>query len=198
MNTYINLNEKFIIDTKNRMIINKDTGEVFTEDEEVQSLLSTLKKDKAINRSVEKTIRDTWGIKTELDLYYKGWKNNSLFIKIYRTERREYLQKIKLSPNASKMLLYIEGYIEFKTNRLTSEEGGKLTNNVLKSITGLSDVSIKNALNELEKNLIIKRVGVSNSREIYINPYLMCAGDVVLKETIELFEDAGYQPITSF
>lgn len=196
MNSYINLNNKFRLDRENKELINIETGEIYTKQEEIIEILEQLKKDKHFNRDMEKAVRNIWNLKTELELYQQKWKNDSWFIKIYRTERRKFLEYAKLSTNASALLFHLEGYLEFKTNRIATKNGKRFTNKDLQAMTGLSSVTLKHSLNELEDKLIIKRVGKSQSREIYINPYLMCAGNKMSKEIENLFKE--YVPFTPY
>ena len=196
METYINLNDRFKLNRETKELIDVKTGEIYKDENEVKLLLENIKYDKEINRSIEKAIRETFGIKTELELYQLKWKNDSWFIKIYRTERREFLKQAKLSPHATSLLFHMEGYLEFKTNRVAKKCGKRFTNKELCDMVGLSPVTLKNALNELEERLVIKRVGISQQRQIYINPYLMCAGNKMSKEIESLFSE--YIPFTAY
>lgn len=198
MDTYINLGTRFKINKQNKELIDLETGELFTNKDEIEELLKTLKKDKEVNRSVEKTIRNTWGLQTRTDKYYLNWKQGSWFIKIYRTEIREYLETIKLSPHAGLLLIYLQHYIEYGTNKIIKANGANFTNKELQKITGIGRDKLKDSLNELEKKLFIIRRGNGSAREIFFNPYLMCSGNEVLKDVVKLFDNAGYKPITSY
>ena len=198
MDTYINLGTRFKLDKQNKELIDTETGEIHTDKDKIQELLEILKKDKEFNRNMEKTIRNTWGLQTKADKYHLNWKQNSWFIKIYRTEIREYLEIVKLSPHAGLLLVYIQHYIEYGTNRITKTNGTNFTNKELQEVTGISRDKLKDSLNELEKKLFIIRKGNGSAREIFFNPYLICSGNEVLKNVVALFDNAGYKPITPY
>lgn len=190
------IGERYFLDKKEKRLIDYDTGEIYTEKEEIIEWLENRKHEKQEDKSLEKDIRQTFDLPTALELYQQKWKEDSWFIKIYRTERRKSLKQAKLSVNASALLLHMEGYLEYKTNRVATKSGKKLSNKDLQNLVGLSPVTLKKALNELEEKLIIKRVGKSQEREIYINPYLMCAGNQVSKEVEKMFSE--YDPLTPY
>ncbi|MGJ0846601.1 hypothetical protein ACR77J_07925 [Tissierella praeacuta] len=194
METYINLGTRFILNKKDRTLTDTEDGVIYTEAEEIDQLLEKIKNDKEFNRNMEKAIRDTWGLKTELELYQKNWKKNSWFIKVYRTELREYLKKVKLSSNAGLILFYFQPYVEYKTNRIAKPSGESFSNQDIYKLTGLGKDATSKALNELEDKLFIARVGQRQAREIYFNPYLLCSGNEVLKDTVKLFDE--YEHIT--
>ena len=196
MDTYIILGNRYKVNEATGEFLDLETGQVCTEEDEIMSLIKDLKEDKDLINSAIKIIRDKLGLKTELELYQMKWKSDSWFIKIYRTERREFFKKVKLSVNATSLLFHMEGYLEFKTNRVATKEGKRFSNKDLQEMVGLSPTTLKNALNELEEKLIIKRVGESQKRQIYINPYLMCAGNKMSKDIEKLFSD--YKPSTAY
>lgn len=190
------IGERYNLNKETRELTDLQTGEIYTNSEEVKEWYKRRSDEKQMDRDLERDIMTTFDIKTELELYQQKWKNDSWFIKVYRTERREFLKRTKLTVNASALLFQMEGYLEFKTNRVASKTGKRFTNKDLQAMVGISPATLKNALNELEEKLIIKRVGDSQSREIYINPYLMCAGNKMSKDIEELFND--YSPLTPY
>ena len=196
MDTYINLGERFLLDRKEKTLKDLEDGVIYTELEEIDLLLESLRNDKKFNRSMEKAIRDTWGLKTALELYQQNWKDNSWFIKTYRTEMREYKKQVQLSSSAGLVLFYIQDYIEYKTNRIVYKKGKSFTNNELLSLIKISENTLIDALNELEEKKFIKRIGNRRAREIYFNPYLATAGNIIDKEVIKMFDD--YKTITPF
>lgn len=190
------IGERYSLNKLTKELIDLQTGEIYSSEQEVKEWYKRRSDEKRLDRDLERDIIATFGIKTELELYQQRWKNDSWFIKVYRTERREFLKKAKLSVNASALLFQIEGYLEFKTNRVANKNGKRFTNKDLQDMVGISSTTLKNTLNELEDKLIIKRVGDGQSREIYINPYLMCAGNKMSKDIEELFKD--YSPLTPY
>lgn len=193
MDTYINLGTKFKLDKYNRELVNLKTGEVYRSLDDVKHILGRIKYDKEFNRSMERAIRETWGIKTELETYHQKWKSDSWFVKIYRTEMREYKEKIKLSHSAGLVLLYIQDYIEYKTNRIINKNGKPFTNKELASLIGINKNTVADVLNELEHKKFIKRIGNRRAREIYFNPYLATAGNEIDKDTVKMFN--SYEPV---
>ena len=196
MDTYIRLSSRFYYDGKNKELIDMSTGEVHKEAEDIKKVLEILKDDKEFNRSVERQLRKDFGLPTSLEKYRHKWKDDSWFIKIYRTEMREYKKQIQLSPSAGLVLSYIQDYIEYKTNRVANKKGKSFTNKELIQIIKISENTLINALSELESKYFIIRVGNKRAREIYFNPYLATSGNEIEKEVLKMFED--YDPITPF
>ena len=196
MDTYIRLGDKFKLDKKSKELIDIETGQIFRDEKEIIILLDSLRDDKEFNRGMEKSIRDTWDLKTALELYQLRWKDDSWFIKTYRTEMREYKKTTQLTSSAGLLLFYIQDYIEYKTNRIANKKHKSFTNSELSKLVNLSEKTIIKALNELEDKKFIKRIGKSRSREIYFNPYLASAGNEMDKILLNMFDD--YKPITPY
>lgn len=187
MDTYIRLDSRFEFNEHRKELIDTVTGEIYTEKRDVERILCQLKAEKQINKSIEYRMRETWGLETELQKYQLNWKEDSHFIKIYRTEMRGHKNNTKLSNSAGLLLLYIQDYIEYKTNKICKPNKESFTNKELQDLTGLGRDTIITSLNELEEALFIIRVGKGKAREIYFNPYLASAGNEVAKETLDLF-----------
>lgn len=196
MDTYIRLGERFQLDRDGKELIDMETGQIFKDESEIKLLLENFKDDKEFNRHMEKAIRETWGLKTALELYQQKWKDDSWFIKIYRTEMREYKKVTQLTPSAGLLLFYIQDYIEYKTNRIVNKKHKTFTNKELAKLVDLSEKTVIKALNELEEKKFIKRIGKSRSRQIYFNPYLASAGNEMDKILLNMFDD--YNPITAY
>lgn len=190
------LYQRYILDKKEKQIIDKESGEVHTSKEDILNIIENNKAKNREDKIFEKELIKLWNLQPNIEPYQKNWKEKSWFIKIYRTERREFFKQNKLSVNASALLLHIEGYTQYKTNRLAGKQGKDLSNKELQDISGLSPVQLKKALNELEDLHIIKRVGNRQARKIYINPYIISAGNEVLLSTKELFKE--YKPLTPY
>lgn len=193
---YINLGSHFKLNRSKKELISLKTGEIYNKREEVIPIIEQLKKDKQFNQSMERGLRETFELPTGIDLYQYKWKKDCWFIKMYRTEKREYMKQIKLSNDAGLLLVYIENYIEYGTNRIAKEDKSDFTNKELQAISNLGRDKIKKCLNELEDTHFIKRVGNKQARKIYFNPYLVSAGNEVEKNTIKMFDD--YKPITPY
>lgn len=194
MGTYINIGNRYIYNKEDGTTTDLLTGCIYKNKEEIKKLTETTYEE---NKSIQ-ILMEIYDIPQDNSPYYYNWKNKSWFIKIYRTEMREYLKKAKLSSNAGLLLSHIQLYIEYGTNRIVNKDNKTFTNKELQKLTGLNKKNLNKALNELEKKLFIARKGKTKSREIYFNPYLICAGNEVEKDTIKLFKLAGYKPITSY
>ncbi|NBI06625.1 hypothetical protein [Senegalia massiliensis] len=182
------------IDFEDNKIIDIDTGEIVENKSDIKDILKDLDKHIKEDKAVEKEVKKMVGEEQEEIIY--SWKKDCHFIKIYRTELREYVNTIELSPDSRAFLFSIEVYIEFISNRIAFKDGKRINNKDLMKITGLKKKALVYALDELEEKHFIKRVGGTRSREIYCNPHLMCAGDRVYTYTKELFKD--YIPITRY
>ncbi|WP_042681975.1 hypothetical protein [Anaerosalibacter massiliensis] len=179
-------------------LYNKETGEIIEDKEVIINLLKKVSKDKQVDNAKVKEIRRMFDLEEKKEKYWLNWKEDSHFIKIYRTELREYMQTIKLSPDEGLFLFCIQTYVEFQTNRIAKPDGTSFSNKELQELTKLGRDKIKGLLKTLEDKLFIKRVGQRQAREIYFNPYLICSGNEVSKATVNLFKDAGYRPITPY
>lgn len=116
-------------------------------------------------------------------------KENHEFNKVFRVDLREVMQNQGLGKNARLAVGTLIGFITFPTN-LILVDGKAPSNEDLEKLLGLSPVTIKKTLNELEKHEVIKRVKEINQRLIYFNPFLVCAGGVVDVNTYSLFKDS--------
>lgn len=190
------LNERFKWDKKQKELIDTQTGEIYSTLDQIKEWLSKVDIEKQLDNALIKDIKDTYGVKTALQLYQLQWKDDSWFIKIYRTEMREYKKHTKLSSSAGLVLFYLQEYIEYKTNRITNKNGAAFTNKELIKLVNISENTLLKALNELEEKKFIKRIGSKRAREIYFNPYLATSGNEVDKDTIKMFDD--YTPITPY
>ena len=186
-------------DKPSNTIYGKGTGEIIDDKTTIEKAIEDHDKQVKYDKAKKKEFNKKLGKVYKEDTHHFGWKSGKKvqFIKIYRTEMREYKKSIKLSSNAGLLLFYIQDYIEFETNRIAKPDGSTFTNKELQALTGLSDKPLRNALNELEDLFFIKRVGQGKAREIYFNPYLMCSGVAILKEVVDvLFKD--YKPCTAY
>lgn len=175
--------------------INLKTGEILDKNnsvlEEAITNQQSIDKSNKIKQNAIRVIQE----KEELSInHHVNWMKSKHFIKIYRTELREYLKIAELSPHAGLLLLHLQPYIEFKTNKIHIGQVDNISNEYLEKLTNLSKKKIVLSLKELEDKKFIARVGKSQQREIYFNPYLLCSGNVVLKSVAKLFD--GYERIT--
>lgn len=178
-------------------VCHESTGEILDKtDERMDLAIKNQKKIDRLNKAKKKGIRKAQGKIDLSETHHLDWKKKSHFIKIYRTEMREYKKQVKLSPNASILLLYLQDYIEYGSNKVLNTNLENFSNSDISNLTGIGVRTIGNALKELEDMLFIKRLGNSHQREIFVNPYLYCSGNIVLKETAKLFDN--YKPITPY
>ena len=80
-------------------LYNKETGEIIEDKGVIINLLEKVSKDKQVDNAKVKEIRRMFDLEEKKEKYWLNWKEDSHFIKIYRTELREYMQTIKLSPD---------------------------------------------------------------------------------------------------
>jgi DNA-binding MarR family transcriptional regulator len=180
------------------VVYDKETGEIIKDKTIIELAVEKQEKQERYDKAKKKELKRVLGKVDKKETHYLKWKsgNKVQFIKIYRTELREYMKSIKLSPNAGLFLFCIETYIEHETNRIAKTDGTNFTNKELEDLTGLTVRIIKYTLDELEDKHFIKRIGQKQAREIYFNPHLCCAGTGVLLSTIELFSE--YKPMTPY
>lgn len=198
METYINL-EEWYYNKKTKCMENHHTGEFISDKSEIIAFLSQAKDNIHRQKQLIKDAELELEVNKYLSENHIGWKTGgkTLFIKLYRTERREMLKDLNLSVNASALMLHLEGYIEFPTNRIAKPDKSDFTNQELMAMTKLGNVQLQNALKELEEKKVIKRTGKGKAREIYFNPFVSSAGNDMRKTTIKLF-DKDYTPYTPY
>lgn len=185
------------VDKKNDIIYHKQTGEIIDDRATIRYILDNNNKNKAIDNAKEKEIRRIADMQEKKNYLWLDWKKDSYFIKVFRTELREYMKVTKLSTNARAFLFSVQMYIEYPTNRIAKPDGTNFTNAELTELTGLSKNTLNKTLKELEDKHFIKKVGQGRAREIYFNPYLM-AGKDIEKSTKKIIDEAGYKPLTSY
>lgn len=190
------IGERYHLDKKEKMLKDLETGEIYTEKEEIAEWIESRKHEKEDEKNLVKQLRQTFNLPTALELYQQRWKDDSWFIKVYRTEMREYKKQTQLSSSAGLLLFYLIEYIEYRTNRIVDKKGKALTNDDMADLVGLNKKTIVKSLSELESKMFIKRIGAGRSRQIYFNPYLASGGNQLDKTIIEKFED--YEPITAY
>lgn len=176
----------------------KETGEILDKnDPRLDLAIKEYEKLIEINKVNKKAVKKVQGKIDLSETHHLGWKKKSHFIKIYRTEMREYKKEVKLSPSSGLLLFYLQDYIQYSTNKITKPNGVNLSNADIENLTGLSTKTVSNSLKELDDKLFIKRVGIGSAREIYFNPYLACSGNEIEDRTIDiLFKD--YKPLTAY
>lgn len=194
--TYINLGTRFILNRIKKELVDIETGEIYSNQDEIIDILVQLKKDKEFNQYMERSVREVFELPTALELYQQRWKDDSWFIKIYRTEMREYKKITRLSSSAGLLLFYMQDYIEYRTNKIVNTNGKAFTNKELATLSNLSEKTIIKVLNELEDKNFIRRMGKSRARAIYFNPYLASAGNEMDKSLLDMFDD--YCPVTPY
>ena len=199
MEERISLDELDVVKTgKNTYeVFDLTTGEILhSNDAKLDIAIDIQNKIDSNNKAKKKNIRKFQGKIDLSETHHLNWKKKSHFIKIYRTEMREYKKITRLSANSGLVLFYLQDYTEYGTNKVVKSKGGNFSNLDISHLTGLGIRVIGSSLKELEEKLFIKRIGSSHQREIYINPYLMCPGNEVEKTTAELFDN--YKPITPY
>lgn len=194
--TYINLGTRFTLNRIKKELVDIETGEIYSNQDEIIDILLQLRKDKEFNQYMERSVREVFELPTALELYQQRWKDDSWFIKIYRTEMREYKKITRLSSSAGLLLFYMQDYIEYRTNKIVNTNGKAFTNKELATLSNLSEKTIIKVLNELEDKNFIRRMGKSRARAIYFNPYLASAGNEMDKSLLDMFDD--YCPVTPY
>ncbi|CAK7015558.1 hypothetical protein [Tissierella sp.] len=187
-------------DKANNIVYDKSTGEIIDDKLVIEKAITEQEKQERKDKAKKRELNRTLGKVDKRETHDLNWKSGKKvqFIKIYRTEKREYIKTIRLSPEGGLFLFCIDNYIEMETNRIAKPDGSNFTNKELQELTGLGRDKLKNVLNELEEKLFIIREGQRQAREIYYNPYLSCAGNELLLSTKKMFDDAGYKPITQY
>lgn len=116
--------------------------------------------------------------------FVKSWEVASLIIK-----------KDKISNNAKAFLFDIIPYIAYRTHRL-EKNGEPLSIKTIALELDRDEQTIRIIIKELINKDIIAlsktKVGRKVFKEYYINPYFMCKGSCVTKETELIFHDSEY------
>lgn len=119
---------------------------------------------------------------------YANQPDTRKYTKLYTVKFRSLINNTTLSMNAIGMFGCFQAYLEMYTNRIAKPSGENLTNKDIIKITKLSENTVYKILNELEEGNIIKRVGNRQSRQIYLNPYIVTAGTEIQQETYDMFK----------
>ncbi len=177
------------IDKNTYEAYNLNTGEILDgTDTRISIAIENQKKKDQINKVKKKGLNKVQGKVDFSEIYSFNWKTKSHFIKLYRKDSREFKQNNKLSTNAGLILLYLQDYIEYGTNKVAKPNGESFTNKEIEELVSLSSNTVTNALKELEDKNYIKRMGNKRAREIYFNPILASAGNEIEKITLKMFE----------
>ena len=128
-----------------------------------------------VNRQNVITVKNTMEIKEAirtikdvgLNVYTRKSKDSG-FIKVYLKPVKELLPKI--SGNALKVLIALSYGLEWNEVEVI------MTRENLAKSTGLSEATVKTALDELEKKLIIKRLGPNIRRSYVISNHYVRLG----------------------
>lgn len=176
-------------------VIDRDTGEIVYKKEakkkiEEEALKATKKSNEELLRlGLSPNLKLTKVKRLQREYYTAKVKEDHEFNKVFRVALREVMQNQGLGKNARLAVGTLIGFITFPTN-LILVDGQVPSNEDLEKLLDLSPVTLKKALNELEKHEVIKRVKEINQRLIYFNPFLVCAGGVVDVNTYSLFKDS--------
>jgi hypothetical protein len=112
----------------------------------------------------------------------------------YRVDLKNlFNQGNKLSIPSLAFIARFSPYILFPQNCLVINEKNPTTA-VLWEELGVKKSTMYEILGELKKFDIIKMVRQGRENIIYFNPFLYCAGNVVLEETYQLFKDSSFNP----
>ena len=177
------------VDLEKGIVYDISTGEIYNDIEDGKCLLEDSKLHNQYNKAKAKAMRKVYGITDRIEKYYTNWKKKMYFNKVYRVEFREYLDNIKLSPDSALLFLYFQTRLEEKTNKIINDKGKNFSNKEIIELVGLSNKRVKSALSEMEEKLLIKRIGSTHNRAMYMNPYLICTGNVIEIDTVNLFEN---------
>lgn len=181
--------DDFEYDKKTDIIYNKTTGEIFEANEDNVKLLVELKqKEDRVRKARELEMKRSAGIGGLADEYNREWMKEHHFIQTYRVINEKISRELDISKDEAMLLYIFESRIEFKTNRVTLHNGEGITNNDIRELANMGRDKVEKTLKSLEDKRFIKRVGHTSAREIYYNPYLKSAGNVMSKEVIKLFE----------
>ena len=121
------------------------------------------------------------GFSMELsDLYFTDYNigdgkiiNNGHFCKIYKSFDRCFLD---LEHSSCKLLLYLISKLKYGSTEVS------LTNNEMIEKTGITEYSLKKSLTNLDNLGIIKRIGNSQNRKIFINPFNISKGNIKIED----------------
>lgn len=120
---------------------------------------------------------------------YASRPDGRKYTKLYTVKIRDILERNKLSMGALSLFLCLQLYLERYTNKVVTSNNKTISNKEMKKIMKCSELVIIKSLTELESHNIIKRVGRSQAREIYLNPYLVTLGCEVQQYVYDMFKE---------
>jgi hypothetical protein len=120
-------------------------------------------------------------------------KKGFVFNKAFREGLKCVIKNDGLSKNARCIIGTLIGFVTFPTNAIKVDGKYPEVDDLL-DLTGMSQATYKDTLNELESHEVLKRVRDGHLSVIYFNPFLVCGGSIVALETYLLFKDSVYNP----
>jgi hypothetical protein len=180
------------IEKRNKTIVDADTGEAIINTDEIKELYNK----EALRLKAEQV---EMGISSDIRIQkircrtypIKSIKPKYEFIKCFRIELRELMQSKEISKNAKYFIGLLCPFIYFPINSILID-GQHPTKESLMELSELSIHPVQNALSELEKHEMVKRIRNGNTWTIYFNPFLICAGYGVDVETYNYFKHSIY------
>lgn len=119
---------------------------------------------------------------------YANQPDGRKYTKTYIVKLRDMISKLNLNATSISLLFCMQLYLEPYTNRILNPDKKNITNKDLQEISNLAKNIVLRALNELEYNHFIRRMGNRQARIIYLNPYIITAGYKVQQETYDMFK----------
>lgn len=119
---------------------------------------------------------------------YASQPDSRKYNKLYTVKLRDMINKSNLNATSVSLLFCMQLYLEPYTNRILSPDNKNITNKDLQKISNLAENTVLRALNELEYNHFIRRIGNRQARIIYLNPHIITAGYEIQQRTYDMFE----------
>jgi len=173
-------------------------GELTRKDAKVAIHQEVMEHAKAGNEELRKLglrgdIRTTVNTRRATNSHRISIKTDYDFNKLFRVGLGELMMENKLSKNALCVIGTLSSSVTFPTNAINLHSSYPAFED-LRAPIGMIPAPLKKALAELEDFEIIKRTREGGQYALYFNPFLICAGKLVEKDTYLLFKDSSYNP----
>ena len=184
------------IEKRDNNFVNSETGEIVFTANELKKAPEKEAIDKA--KQVKSYLLDM-GISSDLkitnrrsdDKRFVYIKEGYEFYKGFRADHRVLVLMKNISKNAKYFIWIFSAFVAFPSNMVLIN-GKSPTMKDLKRMSGLSEVTIRAALADLEMYEIIVRVKSNREWGIYMNPFIVCSGKYIEVDTYKMFEDTVF------
>lgn len=160
-----------------------ETGEIISYEKYLEIRSIEKETQKAVDRKIKELNCDLGDQQQKKK--YDNWLPNHHFIKAIVGNYVKWGEEMDVYERG--IIHLMMGLVEWETNRVVVN-GKDITNKYIQQKLNMGNDTFVRSINSLEEKNIIKRVGKSRSRKIYLNPLYVYQGKSMSYETLKKFE----------